>query len=95
MTQRLLWTQTEAANALGVCSKTLLAEVRLGRLPYVLVGRSRRYDPNDIRGYIEGQKQSWLSEGAKDHPTIGMTSHMGVVDIEEVRSKKRRARRSR
>ena len=56
--QRLLLTPREAAQALSVSSRTLWSITRpRGDLPCVRVGRCVRYDPSDLRTWIEKRKQ--------------------------------------
>ena len=57
--ERMLYSEQEAAEMLGVCNKTLFAEVKAGALPFVRVGRSRKYDINDLKDFIEQRKQKW------------------------------------
>jgi excisionase family DNA binding protein len=55
-TLRLLWTCREAAAALNLSERTLWSLTKAGGLPCVRIGRSVRYDPADIRAWIEAQK---------------------------------------
>jgi excisionase family DNA binding protein len=48
MTDRLLISQGEAARQLGVSRLTLIAEIERGRLRYVLVGKRRKFKPEDL-----------------------------------------------
>src|SRR6266478_3105634 len=55
MTDRLLISQREACQRLGVSRPTLIAEIEAGRLRYVLVGRRRKFTPAELAAYIERQ----------------------------------------
>lgn len=54
---KLLFTGLEAANMMGVCERTLANARRRGDLPYVLLGRSVRYKPEDLEGFIQKQRR--------------------------------------
>ena len=51
-----LLTARDAAKALAVCEKTLWALTDRGEIPVVRIGRSVRYDPQDLSRWIEWQK---------------------------------------
>jgi excisionase family DNA binding protein len=53
---RLLWTCREAAAALSISERTLWSLTKSGDMPCVRIGRSVRYDPEDIRSWIDAQK---------------------------------------
>jgi excisionase family DNA binding protein len=53
---RLLWTCREAAAALNVSERTLWKLTNEGDIPCVRIGRAVRYDPADIRAWIDAQK---------------------------------------
>lgn len=54
---RLLLRPREAASALGICEKTLWSiTAPRGDLACVRIGRSVRYDPLDLRAWIDRQK---------------------------------------
>jgi excisionase family DNA binding protein len=55
-TPKLLWTCREAAAALCISERTLWMLTNEGSLPCVRIGRAVRYDPADIRTWIEAQK---------------------------------------
>ena len=55
--QYALLTDTEAADRLGVCPRTVWTLADTGQLPRVKFGRSVRYDPKDIAAFIEWRKQ--------------------------------------
>ena len=54
--QRLLWNCHEAAAAMNISERTLWSLMSDGKIPCVRIGRSVRYDPSDIRAWIEAQK---------------------------------------
>jgi excisionase family DNA binding protein len=62
---KLLWTCHEAAAALSISLRTLWALTSEGRIPCVRINRSVRYDPRDIRFWIESQKMVNSSTGGK------------------------------
>lgn len=83
---RLLYTTAEALQMLGIKSeKTLNKHIRMGQLRYVLIGRSRRFDPADLREFIERSKVPWPSISATTVTTGGTTSPLKVVGLEAVR----------
>ena len=51
-----LLTPKEAAKALAVCERTLYGLDKSGELPAVRIGRAVRYDVNDLRAWINQQK---------------------------------------
>ena len=53
-----LLTPKEAAAALAVSERTLWQLKTDGEIPHVSIGRSVRYDPADLREWIERQKKS-------------------------------------
>lgn len=50
-----LWRVEEAAEYLGIRPKTLYEWVRTGRVPYRKLGFNVRFDPDDLRGWVEQQ----------------------------------------
>lgn len=52
-----LLTIGQTAEALAVCERTVWLMTRRGDLPAVKIGRAVRYDPADVRAFIERQKQ--------------------------------------
>jgi excisionase family DNA binding protein len=54
---RLLLTPREAAQALGVCEKTIYNLTASGMLPKVCIGRAVRYHRTDLETFVERQKQ--------------------------------------
>jgi excisionase family DNA binding protein len=53
---KLLWTSREAAGALSVSERTLWKLTNEGDIPCVRIGRAVRYDPADIRAWIDARK---------------------------------------
>ena len=62
---RLLRSAREAAEALGICEKTLwnVSEPR-GDLPVVRIGRRTLYSVDDLHAWIERRKEGGRSDGA-------------------------------
>ena len=52
----LLLTAAEAAKALAISPRTLWSLTDSGKIPCVRIGRSVRYDPVDLRAWINSQK---------------------------------------
>ena len=52
----MLLTAREAADTLRISAKTLWTLDRDGRLRAVRIGRAVRYDPADLRAFIEAAK---------------------------------------
>ena len=52
-----LLTAREAAKLLGCCEKTLWTLTDRGEIPVVKIGRSVRYDPQDLSHWIEKNKR--------------------------------------
>ncbi len=52
----LLLTARQAAQALAISERSLWQLTHDGLMPVVRVGRSVRYDPRDLREFIENQK---------------------------------------
>src|SRR5437764_3423241 len=88
MLDRLLMSQDEAARQLGVSRLTLIAEIERGRLRYVLVGKRRKFKPEDLTSYIERQRRGCdgneaLLPGGRGRPTGTKISRSTVIDFEE------------
>jgi excisionase family DNA binding protein len=62
---KLLWTSREAAQALSISERTLWSLTHDGKIPCIRIGRSVRYDPADIREWIECQKPACKSAESK------------------------------
>lgn len=56
MTDRLL-TATEVADRLGVDESWVREHTRAGNIPFVPLGRWRRYDWNDVKAWLETCKR--------------------------------------
>jgi excisionase family DNA binding protein len=86
--QRLLIRQDEACQRLGICPRTLLGEIKAGRLQYVLVGKRRHFKPADLDAYIERQTRGWprtnqpFLDGEPHRHTPARISPSMVVDFE-------------
>jgi excisionase family DNA binding protein len=52
-----LLTAREAATALGVSERTLWALTKKGKVSAVRIGRLVKYDPEDLRAFIERSKE--------------------------------------
>jgi excisionase family DNA binding protein len=46
----------DAARAIGVCERTLFGLTKDRKLPAVRIGRAVRYDPADLREFIDAAK---------------------------------------
>ena len=55
--ETLLLTSIQAAKALSISARTLWQLKKDGKLPFVRIYRSVRYDPKDIAAFIENQKK--------------------------------------
>ena len=58
----LLVTVEEAARLLSVSPRTLWGMTQRGEIPRVRIGRSVRYDPADLRNWVDEQKAGRYSE---------------------------------
>jgi len=88
-TARLLISQSEAAYQLGISRLTLIAEIRAGRLRYVLVGKRRKFRPDELAAYVERRGRGCdgsgvLLPGGQGRPVGTKTSRSTVIDFEEV-----------
>lgn len=54
---KLLLNSRESSEALGVSQRTLWSLTQSGEIPCVRIGRCVRYAADDLREYIESQKQ--------------------------------------
>jgi excisionase family DNA binding protein len=52
----MLLTVRQAAEALQISERKLWGMAAAGEIPRVRIGRSVRYDPTDLRAWIERQK---------------------------------------
>lgn len=55
--RQILLTESEAADRLRLCTRTLRKERQAGRLRYVLIGRAVRYSVADLESYVEQLRQ--------------------------------------
>jgi excisionase family DNA binding protein len=56
--QALLLTAPEAAKALAISPRTLWSLTQRGDIPCVRIGRSVRYDLEDLRAWIASRKEA-------------------------------------
>lgn len=54
--ERVLLKPEEAAAAMGISPRLLWQLTNEGDLPVVRIGRSVRYDPADLRAWVQSQK---------------------------------------
>ena len=54
--ERLLLTPREAAEALRISERKLWGLTASGQIPSLRIGRSVRYDINDLRDWIDARK---------------------------------------
>jgi excisionase family DNA binding protein len=52
----LLWKRSQAAKALGISERTLWSLTQAGTIPYVKIGRSVRYAPDELKAWVSAQK---------------------------------------
>ena len=52
----LLWTPAEVARSLAISPRKLWAMTAASEIPCVRLGRAVRYDPADLRDWIDQQK---------------------------------------
>jgi excisionase family DNA binding protein len=55
-TEFLLWTSRQTAKVLAISERKLWELTNKGAIPCVRIGRAVRYDPADIRTWIDAQK---------------------------------------
>ena len=89
-----LYTESEAADRLRVCSRTLRKARQTGDLPFVRIGRSIRYSDSDLAQFIERSREC-LSTAAKAPRSGNTTSRSTVSDFAEALAKRESARRRR
>ena len=77
-----LWRVKQAAEYLGIRPKTLYEWVRLGRVPYRKIGFNVRFDPEELKQWIEGQSQGFDSDDTSvprpEAPDSKTLSHLAV-----------------
>ena len=75
---RILLNMEEAAEMLGISSRTLLTHVAAGELRYVLIGkRTRKFTERDIRDFIEAKTCQSTSQRIRP---IGITTSLYKVE---------------
>lgn len=55
--QQLLVSSRVAAQMLGISPRTLWSRTRCGDIPSIRIGRAVRYSPDDLRQYIDAQRE--------------------------------------
>lgn len=101
MADRLLIKQSEACARLGISRLTLIREINAGRLRYVLVGKRRKFKPEDLTSYIERQGRGLdgghpapIGRGVPARGPIAPTGAPGgVVEFDEILERAGRAPR--
>jgi excisionase family DNA binding protein len=58
LTDSLFWTSRQAAKALAISERKLWDLTNEGAIPCIRIGRAVRYDPGDIRTWIDAQKNT-------------------------------------
>lgn len=58
---KLLLKPQQAAEALAISQRKLWALTNAGEIPRVCIGRSVRYDPQDLRNWIDANKKGGAS----------------------------------
>jgi excisionase family DNA binding protein len=56
MTDSLLLKPAEAAKALAISARKLWSMTAAREIPHIRMGKSVRYDPTDLRAWIEANK---------------------------------------
>ena len=92
---RLLWSMGEAAWSLGICTKTLLREVQAGNIRFVMLGRNRKFTPEDLQDFIRRQTVLWGTDEARVRYTrsvrsAGRTRIIGFEEALRLTPRKRR-----
>lgn len=57
MNERLLLTESEAAERLSVCPRTLRKARQEGELRFVLIGRAVRYTIDDLESFVDRHRK--------------------------------------
>jgi excisionase family DNA binding protein len=90
--ERLLYTAEEVMEMLGIKSaKTLNKVINAGKLRYILIGRSRRFDIADVREFIERGKIQWAASPGQSFSRRPLR----LPTLEEARAKVVRQQRKR
>lgn len=81
MTDRLLFTEVEAAERLHLSTRTLRKARQSGQLHYVLIGRAIRYTLADLESYIERlrQMEPACPPSRPTHRSIAPSGRQGVI----------------
>lgn len=58
LVERLLINARETAVMLAISSRTLWKLTASGDIPHVRIGRAVRYDPRDLRSWIDRRRQN-------------------------------------
>lgn len=91
--ERTAITLAEAANALETDQKQLRAEVKAGKVKYVLRGQSqtrklRRFLLVDLLEYLNGERrQECPSTSARTPRSTGASLQSGVIEFDALRAK--------
>lgn len=96
MTQALLFTETEAAEAMKLCTRTLRKARQAGQLTYILHGRAVRYTLADLNSFIDSlrrEEKPSPSIKPKSHPSGSTTSGGTVIAFSDRPSARMNARR--
>lgn len=70
MTARALLTESEAAEQLRVCARTLRQARKEGRLTFVLIGRCVRYTMEDLETFIASSRQDTMPAKRATRSTV-------------------------
>ncbi|MFW6198624.1 MAG: helix-turn-helix domain-containing protein [Acidobacteriota bacterium] len=76
-----LWRVEEAAEYLGIRPKTLYEWVRTGRVPHRKLGFNVRFEPDELRAWVEAQAEGEEASAPEDEAPAGA----GRRDLEELR----------
>lgn len=58
VTERLLLPPNDAAQTLSISPRTLWGLTQAGEIPCIRIGRAVRYDPADLRAWIDRRKNA-------------------------------------
>jgi excisionase family DNA binding protein len=68
--ERLLLKPDEASAALSISPRLLWGLTKAGEIPAVRIGRAVRYDPADLRRWIEAQKTRGIEGRSAEPPGL-------------------------
>ncbi|MGF3028050.1 helix-turn-helix domain-containing protein [Methylobacterium aquaticum] len=100
MTTKLL-SSAEAAEQLGICTRTLARHVALGEIAYIRMGTGlqkprRMFHPDDLTAFVEDRrKRGCPPTDQRAGRTISMTSPYEVIDFTALRAARAKERRMR